>query len=99
MAEGIIFVAIGFVCGLFVRFFSFAIVLILSVVAYIVKLALDGESGTAMIIPILVAIVGLQVGYFIAIVYRMSMVRLRGRQSPRRTELPDGSGNPGRPLH
>lgn len=101
MAEGIIFVAIGFLCGFFLRFVPFAIVVVLSVVAYIVKLGLDGESGRAMIVPVLVAIVGLQVGYFIAIAFRTCVIRSRGRQSRGGggTTVPDGPANAGGPFH
>jgi hypothetical protein len=77
MIAGALFAAIGFVCGLFLRFAGFAVVTTVSIVAYAIAIAAAGIAGMAFPLAILIALIAIQVGYFTTVVCRIALNRWR----------------------
>jgi hypothetical protein len=77
MIAGALFVAIGFACGLFLRFAGFAVVTTVTIVAYAIATVAAGIAGLALALAILIALIALQVGYFTAAVCRIAVNRWR----------------------
>jgi hypothetical protein len=100
MIAGTILVAIGFACGLFLRFVFFAAVLVVIVAARAIAIAAAGTTGWALAYEIVFALIALQVGYFLAVVYRIAWQRRRaGLAVDRGAPTSDEPRKEGPPLH
>jgi hypothetical protein len=82
MITGAVFFALGYVCGLFLRFPLFVTVLLLSIPVYATLQGLSGAGAQRLAYDVVISTVALQVGYFAAVVHQILCRRLRARYCP-----------------
>jgi hypothetical protein len=81
MISAAIFVLIGLVCGFFLRLPAFIFATCLIVLGYWIAIRGFNSQPSMLIVDLVVALIGLQVGYCVAVMFRLGLERMR-RASP-----------------
>ena len=85
MMSAAVFVLVGLVCGFFLRLPVFIFATCLIVVGYGIAIRGSDSQASTLIINVVLALIGLQVGYCTAVLIRLGLERTR-RASAQSTE-------------